>query len=154
MKKNKNQNQQKKELKILIWILVFFALTGFSYTHQALKITQAQAPYEMQNNRLPINPDKENPSVMERIRIIAYQEGFRFPDYLSRLAYCESRYDLFALNANKDGTIDRGVFQINDYWHPDVSTAQAMDLEFATKWTIEKINAGYQHLWACDKLIK
>lgn len=95
------------------------------------------------------------PSVEEQIRGIAEETGFQWPDYLVRLSRCESRMNPSATNVNEDAkrTTDRGVFQINSYWHPEVSDECAYEVDCATRWTIDRINAGYQHEWTCDKLI-
>jgi hypothetical protein len=44
------------------------------------------------------------------------------------VAGSESSWNPRALNVNDDGSEDRGLFQINSRWHPDVSDAQAYDL--------------------------
>lgn len=93
-------------------------------------------------------------TVEETIRRLAQETGFRWPDYLVRLAHCESRLDPKATNDNGRYGIDRGVFQINSYYHGEVTDAQAFDLEWATRWTMDRINRGYQHEWVCDQIIK
>lgn len=100
---------------------------------------------------------RETPSflpVEQQIRQIAEKENFQYTSYLLRLAWCESRYNPKARNDNGKYGMDRGLFQINNRYHPTVSDAQADDIVFATKWTMEKINQGKQHLWACNKIIK
>jgi hypothetical protein len=106
---------------------------------------------------LPYNEDKTDLTVEQKIRIIAKEEGFKWPDYLVRLADCESKLGKYKENRQGNypqDSVDRGVYMINDYWHAEVSDEQAHDLEWATRWTINRINQGYQHEWACDKLAK
>ena len=93
-------------------------------------------------------------SVKEQIVKIAEDENFKYTDYLLRLAYCESRFNPKAVNDNGFYLRDLGTFQINEYFHKDVTREQAEDVEFATKWTMNKINSGLQTLWACDKIVK
>lgn len=93
-------------------------------------------------------------TVEETIRRLAQETGFKWSDYLVRLAYCESRFDPNATNDNGRYGIDRGVFQINSYYHGEVTDAQAFDLEWATRWTMDRINRGYQHEWMCDPIIR
>jgi len=88
--------------------------------------------------------------VEQQIRQIAENEGFEWPDYLCRLAECESGMNP---NARGDSGHSRGLFQIHELYWPDVSDEEAFDIEWSTKWTIDMINAGYQHYWSCDKLI-
>jgi hypothetical protein len=101
-----------------------------------------------------VKPDVSKMSVENQIRHYAQEENFQWEDYLVRLAKCESKLNPKARGVNKDGSIDRGTFQINNSWHREVTDAQAYDVEFSTKWTMKMINAGQQTIWACDKLIK
>lgn len=96
----------------------------------------------------------ENKSVKEQILEIAEEENFKWPDYLVRLSYCESRWDPKATNNNGKYGVDRGVFQINDYYHPEIPDNCAFNVECSTKWTIRRINNNFQHEWACDKIVK
>lgn len=101
-----------------------------------------------------LNLNENQKIVANKIIELAKKENFKWTPYLLKLAYCESRLGEVQININSNGAgKDRGVFQINDYWHKDISDAQAYDLEFATKWTMNMINKGYQHRWACDKLV-
>lgn len=92
-----------------------------------------------------------NPTVEDKIRAIAKEQNFRWPDYLVKLAKCESSLNPNAINTNKNGTSDKGLFQINDVH--GLSDDFRYDIEKATLWTIEKINQGQQHIWVCDKYI-
>lgn len=93
-------------------------------------------------------------STEEQIRHLAREADFQWADYLIRLAKCESGLNPNAVNHNTNGTTDYGVFQINPYYHPEVTPSQAHNVEFATKWTMNKINAGGQGIWVCDKKIR
>ncbi len=104
---------------------------------------------------VPHNPkvEEEKPlSVKEQIIAIAETEGFRWPDYLIRLAACESRLDPNAVNINSNGSKDCGIFQINDVH--GISEDLRFDVEWATKWTINKINEGSQGIWVCDSKVR
>lgn len=95
-------------------------------------------------------------SVEDQIRSIAKEKGFIYEDYLVRLADCESKLKPEAKRLNTDSrkTTDRRLFQINNYWHYEVSDECAYDLRCSTEWTIQRIEAGYQHEWMCDSIIK
>jgi hypothetical protein len=138
--------------------MALIALVGIYNTHNFLTPVEASAPYARQNNTFPIAEDKDisTLSVKDRILIEAQKANFKWPEYLLKLANCESRLNEFAENTqgNKPPSKDRGVFQINDYWQRQVPDSVAYNVEEATRWTMAKINAGYQHLWACDRLIK
>jgi len=94
--------------------------------------------------------------VANEIINIAIKENFKFIPYLIELSYCESRLGEAVTNFNTDNvkSKDRGIFQINDYWHKDISDIQAYDNTFSTKWTINMINKGYQSRWMCDEKIR
>ncbi len=89
-------------------------------------------------------------AVEAQIRQIAQNEGFEWPDYLVRLARCESGLDP---NVVGDSGYSRGLFQIHSEYWPGVSDEEAFDIEWSTEWTMDMINAGYQHYWSCDKFI-
>lgn len=128
------------------------ALAALSEPKAAPEATQEPTEQPME---APGGWDVELSSVEGQIRAIAAEQNFQWPDYLVKLAHCESRLNPAATNTNTDArkTTDRGVFQINDYWHPEVSDECAFDTRCATEWTMSRINAGYQHEWTCDDLI-
>lgn len=98
-----------------------------------------------------------NPEVETKVRLIAAEMNFKWPDYLVKLATCESRLDPKATNSQNNkpkNSKDRGLFQFNSYWQAKVSDECAFNIECATKKAIEMINAGSQELWVCDSLIK
>jgi len=128
------------------------------------EISQNTDSYISSFKPVPIAKEVKNPktadnikpelSVKEQIVKIAEAENFKYTDYLLRLLYCESRFDTKARNTNNRLGVDKGVAQINSYWHPTVKEEQADDLEFSVKFTMDKINAGYQRLWMCDDIVK
>lgn len=89
-------------------------------------------------------------TVEDKIRAIAKSKNFQWTDYLIKLAKCESKLDPLAIGDNGNS---RGLFQIHKKYHPEVSTLQAFNIEYATSWTIDMINAGKQGQWTCDRLI-
>ena len=95
--------------------------------------------------------DKIKPlSVEERIIKVAKENNFKWTDYLVKLARCESTLNPYAVG---DSGKSRGLFQIHKGYHPTVSDEQAFSVEWSTKWTMDKINAGYQSLWSCDRIL-
>ena len=87
-----------------------------------------------------------------QIREIAKRENFKWPDYLVRLAYYESRFNPKAVNVNKNKTVDRGLFQWNRYYHPEITDTCAYDVECSTIATMNAINAGKQKEWSTNYL--
>jgi len=101
------------------------------------------------NNNISVKEQKKPLSVEAQIREIAKKENFKWPDYLVRLAKAESSLNPNAINKNKNGTIDRGLFQWNDKLAPmgGISDECAFNVECSTIKTMEAINAGYQERW-------
>lgn len=65
------------------------------------------------------------------------------------VALAESKGYTRAVLVNKDCTRDRGLWQINDYWHPDVSEQQAFDPVQNAKAAFEISDQGASwHQWS------
>ena len=95
--------------------------------------------------------------VRQQIINIAKEENFKHTDYLIRLACCESW--LGTAKDNKRGnvpatSVDRGTLMINSFWHDEVLDDCAYDLDCATRWTMDRINKGYQKEWMCDAHVR
>lgn len=86
----------------------------------------------------------------EIIRKIAKEEGVD-PDLAVRVAKCESKLDWKAVNINKDGSRDRGIFQINEKYHQEVSDEQAFDPIFSTQFFCKAFKAGNLPWWNATK---
>lgn len=48
----------------------------------------------------------------------------------------------------------KGIAQINDYWHPEVSEKEAHDPEFAIKFIINGLRKGKCHEWTTCRAFK
>ena len=95
---------------------------------------------------------KEN---WEKVKKIAEDNDFKWISYLKLLTDCEGQFNEFSVNCiNSGGGIDRGIFQINSKWHPEVSDECCFNLRCATEWTMMRIENGYQKEWTCDEHIK
>ena len=87
-------------------------------------------------------------NVEQIIRVVAEQEGID-PDLMVRIAWAES-----GLNPKARGKItpeDRGIFQINSYFNPDVSDECSFDPWCASRWTAKEINEGRLWKWSASK---
>jgi hypothetical protein len=73
------------------------------------------------------------PTVEQQIRTIAKQNGID-AELAVRVAKCESGLNPQAVNVNTDNSIDRGLYQINSKYHPEVTEAQAFDITFACQF--------------------
>lgn len=101
-----------------------------------------EAPVTTPDPKTPSAPKKwtdGRDKEMATIASVAKEMNYSNVEALYRLAHCESRFDNSRTNTNSDKrkTNDRGIFQYNDYWHPEVSEVCARDTACATKRTIE-----------------
>lgn len=93
---------------------------------------------------------KEKKTIEEIITEIAKKNEVD-PDLAIRVAHCESALNPAAINTNKNGTRDRGLYQINDYWHKNVSDSQAFDPVFSTEYFCKRVKEGFLSDWNASK---
>jgi hypothetical protein len=89
-----------------------------------------------------------NLPIQDQIRVLEPE----IADTLIALADCESdfRPDVRGVVDKRD----RGLYQINSYWHPEVSDECAFSVACSTKFTADMIRDGQGWQWACWDLIK
>jgi hypothetical protein len=63
---------------------------------------------------------------------------------------CESQ---FVYNARGDDGQSRGIAQISDIWHAEVSDELADDPYFSILWMAERWKQGYAREWTCYRLL-
>lgn len=68
------------------------------------------------------------------------------PVKLTRTLACESKWNPNALGDNGHS---RGLAQIHDRYHPDVTPAQAYDGIWAINWAAARFAEGRGSLWTC-----
>ena len=139
-----------KFVSIVCVLLVASSILAYGVVKVALFVENPVPVYETADVNVR-RKDKIKPlSVEERIIKVAKENNFKWTSYLVRLAKCESTLNPYAVG---DSGKSRGLFQIHKGYHPTVSDEQAFSVEWSTKFAIDKINAGYQSLWSCDRLI-
>ena len=84
------------------------------------------------------------------IRRIATEQGVD-PELAVRVAKCESSLNHRAVNKNADGSTDRGLFQINSKYHPEISDEQAFNPITATEFFCKAFKAGNLSWWNATK---
>ncbi len=89
-------------------------------------------------------------TVEEQIRDIARAEGVD-PDLAVAIAKCESSLNSKAVLVNDTGTRDRGLFQINNYYHPEVTDEQAFDIAFSTRFFCKAYKEGNISWWNASR---
>ena len=142
----------KNALSLLIIVVVAFMLVFYTLALEPHNVPLYGVAHAYTQPSAPSVAVAVNRQGVEgQIRQIAEECNFKWTDYLVRLAKCESGLNPKALG---DGMFkSRGIFQISKFYHPNISDECAYDVECATKFTIEKINAGQQGLWTCDRII-
>lgn len=68
-----------------------------------------------------------------------------------RVARCESGLDPHQTGINKDWSLDRGLYQWNDKYHPEISDTCAYNLECATKKFCIAIRDNHLSWWDSSK---
>lgn len=67
------------------------------------------------------------------------------------VAQCESGLDIRAVRTNTNKTKDRGLYQWNNYWHPEITDEIAFDPEQATRLFCKAVKAGNLSWWNSSK---
>jgi len=96
------------------------------------------------------NQPVAQPTVEQQIRTIAQQNGID-PDLAVRVAKCESNLNPQAININTDNSIDRGLYQINSKYHPEVTEIQAFDITFSCQFFCTAFKNGNLSWWNASK---
>jgi len=94
-------------------------------------------------------PVSAEDKIIAIIREVAKQENYGNPELAIAIARAESR-----LNPDIRGEADkrdRGLYQINSHFNPEVTDQCAFDPICATKWTIKELKAGRAWKWNASK---
>jgi len=67
------------------------------------------------------------------------------------VAEAESSFNPSATHSNANNSIDRGLYQINNLYHPEVSEAQAFDPKFSAQFFCDAVNKGNLSWWNASK---
>jgi len=113
------------------------------------KVSETTENQEIQIKE-PIKTEYTKEEIKSLIKRIAIESGVD-PDLALKVATCESGLNLNARCKNSPTSIDRGLFQINNYWHPEVTDEQADNPEFATRWFCKAVNEGHLSWWNASK---
>lgn len=142
----KKRKEQMMFYKIIIASLmlavVVIGAVG-TYTNNTLA---SEVPY--------VTVSKETETLEQMVERVAKEEDFKWVGYMKRLIYCESRWDVYALNDNGAYGIDRGLLQWNTKYHPEITNEMAFNPEISVREAMRLIKNGGQKQWSCDHLIK
>ena len=116
--------------------------------------TEQKAETEKKTEDEPLAQSQATPAtalmVEKIIRYIAGQKGVD-ADLAVRVAKAESGLSPTAINTNTDGSKDRGLYQINDKYHPEVTDEQAYDIVLSTRFFCDAVIAGNISWWNASK---
>lgn len=141
-KMTKRQVKIRKRLAFLLFVCIF--LTGF---------------WGMMNDFdtfavAEVNIPKDSLSMREWVLAEVEKAGLD-PYEAYNIIQCESRWNDQAINVNaKHKSVDIGLWQINNKFHPDVSVECAADYKCATKEAIRiyKERGNSWDAWVCSAL--
>ena len=134
---------------IIIGGFAGYAIDG-SYLTAAMGGFSGTAVIQALVQKKTMEKNSQSETIEERIRRISGEEMVD-SDLAMRVAKCESSLNPNATNTNTDGSIDRGLFQINSKWHPEVTADQAFDAEFSTRFFCKAFKAGNLSWWDATK---
>lgn len=147
----RQKNMRKHKLvRAYVWYLAYSFVTILTIAFVAsLYVTMLSTTIEavktpVEAVKAEIKPLQE--SIEDRIRAV----GGEYGSIMVKLAKCESSLQQYATNANKNDTVDRGVFQINSI-HKDITDECTFNVECAGKWTKDKLSKNQGHIWTCWK---
>jgi hypothetical protein len=141
LKRTNRIKRIKYRLKLTAWLLTF-SITMWATP----KVTAA--PYEAMYNRLPEAQNRVIP-MREWVLGEVAKAGLNVKE-VDCLIKSESGWNTWAMLDNPNGAgVDRGLFQWNSRWHPEVSNECAFDYKCATKEFIRvvKANGNFNAWW-------
>jgi len=94
--------------------------------------------------------NSQNGAIETIIRFVASKESVD-PELCVKVARCESNLNPQAINTNTDGSRDRGLFQINDKYHPEATDEQCFSPEWSTKFFCKAFKEGHLSWWSASK---
>lgn len=102
---------------------------------------------------IKVEPEKKpetKEEIVALIRKIAVEQGVD-ANLAEKVATCESGLKPAAIHINTEGSRDRGLYQINDKYHPEVTNEQANDPEFSIRFFCTAVKEGHLSWWNASK---
>lgn len=93
--------------------------------------------------------ERENELPMQEWVLNEAEKAGIDPYKVYMLVHCESRWNPEAIYINKGGSVDRGLFQINNKYHPEVSNSCAWSWKCSTEQAIRIIKERGFGEWTC-----
>jgi len=153
----KNMNVSSSKFKPIDYIAIIIVLGGFVLIYlgadgvvSGILISVVAWYFGKQAVQSQIEKKKLVESVTDVIKRVCKSE-FVDPALALRVAQCESSLNPKAISKNSNKSIDRGVFQWNDKWHPEITDICAFDVECATRAFCKAFKGGNLEWWKATK---
>ena len=91
---------------------------------------------------------KKERGTLQTILDVCKEENFN-PEIAVKVSACESTLNPYAIHVNRDGSIDRGLLQLNSRYYKRISNECAFSAECSTKVFINEVRAGRAKNWRC-----
>ncbi len=132
-------------------ILIFFGLDGTVGTILTAIVLFYFGKKEVVDKiKSKVLPDAKIETVEQIIRRIAKEEKID-PDLAVRVAKCESGLNPGAHHTNSTGSIDRGLYQWNNQYHPEIPDEIAYNAERSTRAFCKAFKEGHLSWWNATK---
>lgn len=132
-------------------ILIFFGLNGTVGTILTAIVLfyfgKKEVVDKIKQQKLP---EAKTETVAQIIQRIAKEQGVD-SDLALRVAKCESGLNPGAKHVNSTGSIDRGLYQWNDRYHPEITDEIAFDAERSTLAFCKAFKSGNLSWWNATK---
>lgn len=99
-----------------------------------------------------ISPVVRNTDSMQDYVLNRMKEAGISPYEAYMVINCESRWNPEAMLVNKDMSVDRGIWQISNKYHKEVSNSDAFDYKKATEHAIRIYKKSGWREWTCGKI--
>jgi hypothetical protein len=116
----------------------------------SLVLTNLTAEKKIVGNDEVTQTNYTNAEVEKIIREICKEEKVD-AELAVKVARCESGLNCKAVNVNTTGSKDRGIFQWNDKYHPEITDQMAFDPVTATKLFCKAVKDGNIAWWNASK---
>lgn len=157
-----SHKRRRWQLKVALYMIVIAFICGviFGIEQGSKAVVKADSPIIT----IKTYPSYADTEAKRQVYDIAVSRSMKPEDIetLIKIADCESHFNPEATRVNihkqSDGsiltTVDRGLFQLNDYFQKQVSSSCAYDLACSTNEAISIANKQGFTPWVCNKLIK
>lgn len=148
----RKQKKSKTDLYIFLGFIVLCIgaiiyqqyITSLNYKYLSIPTVQAKTI-------------EQEVSIKEQVwNLLTIEAGLSFDEAIQGMAIvnCESRWDIYAIGVNKDGSKDLGLWQWNEKWHPDMTRAEMFDVYASTRKAIATYKKnGDWGIWVCSSKI-